>query len=493
MSQPAVATRPTIIPYTLKNAPALIERLIPVQKLSAEAYKEQMAVHGKTLTALGSYWKGRKPLILTKACVLGSLLPATSKPKRDLEIFEMLMGMDDLSFAARTKRKPRPKEIITKLSLARIEDYFRIEPPGMLPRSAPIDWSDRAYKNIRVDWRPDLTPSERRKIEAKMLRAAPYRERVAESRRPEEVPDVHDHIWEEVNAHLGTNAHTIPQLIEQLGVMRFGHRPKVADPFCGSGQIPFEAARLGCDVYASDLSPIACMLTWGAFHIVGGSADERKSLEREQKALVNRVKAEIDHLGIEDDGRGWRAKVFLYCVEVRCPQTGWLVPLLPSRVISKSYRVTAELVPDYYQKRYDIVIRSGVFDEDLAEAEDGTIGREGRYGDAFLVHYVDHRRYKTKVTTLRGDVQAANDTVVNRLRRWGKDDFVPRSDDLLQERLYCIQWMRQTRGSKRPRYEFRTVTEADLERERVVEGYVAQHLSDWRFNGWVPDMRIDPD
>ena len=59
-----------IVPFSLKDAPALIERLLPVRKLSAEAYKEQMAVHGKTLTALGTYWKGRKPLILAKACIL---------------------------------------------------------------------------------------------------------------------------------------------------------------------------------------------------------------------------------------------------------------------------------------------------------------------------------------------------------------------------------------------------------------------------------------
>lgn len=84
----------TIVPFSLKDAPALIERLLPVQKLSAEAYKEQMAVHGKTLTALGSYWKGRKPLILNKACILGCLLPATANLAKDLEIFEKLMAMD---------------------------------------------------------------------------------------------------------------------------------------------------------------------------------------------------------------------------------------------------------------------------------------------------------------------------------------------------------------------------------------------------------------
>src|SRR5699024_7577285 len=59
-----------VTPYALKDAPALIERAFPAQKLSLEAYVEQMAGSGKTLTALGSYWKGRKPLVLARACVL---------------------------------------------------------------------------------------------------------------------------------------------------------------------------------------------------------------------------------------------------------------------------------------------------------------------------------------------------------------------------------------------------------------------------------------
>ena len=462
-----------------------------MQKLSAEAYKEQMAGRGKTLTGLGSYWKGRKPLILAKASVLGCLLPATEHPTRDLEIFEMLMGMDDISFAARTKRRPKPKEIIAKLSLARIEDYFQVAPPGALPQSAPVDWANPAYEKVKVAWRPELPERERRCLEAQMLPAVPYRERVAESRRPEEVPNVHDHIWEEVNAHLDTDARSFPELVEQLGVMRFGHRPRVADLFCGSGQIPFEAARLGCDVYASDLNPVACMLTWGALHIVGGSSEEREKLEHERIALVEKVQAEFNDLGIEADGNGWQAKVYLYCVEVRCPQSGWRVPLLPSRVVSKKYRVIAELVPDPAHKRYDIVIRTGVSNDELEEAEDGTVGREGRYSEAFLVHKVNGKGYKTKITTLRGDVRQPDGSVVNQLRLWEKNDFTPRPDDLLQERLYCIQWMRPKRGTKRFEYEFRTVTEADQQRERVVERYVAEHWAEWQAKGWIPQMQIE--
>jgi putative DNA methylase len=48
---------------------------------------------------------------------------------------------------------------------------------------------------------------------------------------------------------------SLPELVEQLGIARFGHRPMVADTFCGGGLIPFEAARIGCDVYASDVNP----------------------------------------------------------------------------------------------------------------------------------------------------------------------------------------------------------------------------------------------
>jgi putative DNA methylase len=57
--------------------------------------------------------------------------------------------------------------------------------------------------------------------------------------------------------------------------MRFGRHPRVGDTFCGGASIPFEAARLGCDVYASDLNPIACMLTWGALNIIGASPARR--------------------------------------------------------------------------------------------------------------------------------------------------------------------------------------------------------------------------
>ena len=49
-----------VTPFCLENAPALIERLMPVQKLSAEAYKEQMA--GWSLQRGVNLTHGERPL-----------------------------------------------------------------------------------------------------------------------------------------------------------------------------------------------------------------------------------------------------------------------------------------------------------------------------------------------------------------------------------------------------------------------------------------------
>jgi putative DNA methylase len=421
-------------PFSWRDRPALIEHLFPVQKLSAESFKEQMANLGKTLTGLGSYWKGRKPLVLNKACILGCLLPSSGNAIRDLEIFEMLMGMDKLGMRKRLE--------------------------AALPKSR----ADEALEILRQ----------------------PYGEQVDEAKRAEELGDaLYDRIWEQVNAHLGTSANCMTELVEEMGVARFGHRPKVADVFCGSGQIPFEAARIGCDVYASDLNPVACMLTWGAFNIVGAAPQKRLSLKKNQLKLANAVQIEIDKLGIEEDGAGWKAKSFLYCLEVICPESGWRVPLLPTLIISKGANVHARLVPDQQNKRYEIQILSGRSDTEMSAAADGTIS------GGWVTHSPDGKStYRVKIDTIRGDY-TENGQNKNRLRLWEKEDFTPRPDDIFQERLYCIQWMKQEPKGKEFDLEYRSVTEADLDREQDVIARVHKHLAKWQDKGIIPDMVIE--
>jgi putative DNA methylase len=482
-----------ITPFSLKDTPALIERLLPVQKLSSEVFKERKAGAGQTLVPLGAYWKGRKPLILNKACILGCLLPATKDLRRDLEIFEKLMAMDDESFIARWPRRAKPREILATLTIACIADYFVSEPPLKLPDSSPVEWSKPEYQDLKVYWRDDISELERRQLEAQLLPKAPYRERVEIAKRPEEViASVHAHIWDVVNTHLNTNAHSFSELVEQLGIMRFGHRPCVADTFCGSGQIPFEAARLGCDVYASDLNPIACMLTWGSIHVIGGSQERRCELRRQQKEIVAKVLGEIDALAIETDGKGWRAKAYLYCLEIRCPQSGWLVPMLPSRIISYGKQAIAVLVPDAQRKRYDVKVQSAVSPQEMAEASKGTVRSDGPGQDPYLIHTVDGVEYRTKIPTLRGDYSKEDGSTGNNLRLWGKNDFKPRLDDIMQERLYAVHWMRPKPSGKKFDYEFRSVTDDDMRREQKVEEFLGAHLMEWQAKGWIPDMRIEP-
>ncbi|MGY2954629.1 anti-phage-associated DUF1156 domain-containing protein [Thermostichus sp. MS-CIW-29] len=421
----------SIIPLAWKDKPSLIERLLPAQKISAEAQKERKAGAGQTLTALGSYWKGRKPLILAKACVLGALLPATDNPEADLEVFELLMGIADSSLERRLKsQRDKPK-----------------------------------------------------------LTQGSYLEKLELCKRPEECDDatLYGPIWDRVNQHLGTNAHSFPELVEQLGILRFGHRPRVGDTFCGSGQIPFEAARLGCDVYASDLNPIACMLTWGALNIVGADEATRREIEAAQKAVAEAVDREITALGIEHDEHGNRAKAYLYCLETRCPHTGWMVPMAPSWVISKTRNVVAKLIPNYDQKRFEIEIVSGVSEAEMKAAAKGTVQK----GD--LVYVLDGEEYRTPIKTIRGDYRLPDGTTGNKLRRWEKHDFMPRPDDIFQERLYCIQWITaETLGKSRQETFFASVTPADLERERKVEQIVRENLAAWQEAGLVPDMPIEP-
>jgi putative DNA methylase len=487
----------SIVPFAWRDRPSLIERLLPAQKISAEAQKERKAGAGQTLTALGSYWKGRKPLILVKACVLGALLPATDNPEADLDVFEKLMAIDDEAFLRR-KFRPSCLDLVKRL-LARGE--MRPEQAEALfeirRKSGNGEWETvplqidclESLKSGLLLWKQSVNAAERDQWELRWVQSFNYLERVLAAKRPEELDqdELFEPIWSNVNGHLGTSAGSIPELIEQLGILRFGKRPAVGDTFCGGGSIPFEAARLGCDVYASDLNPIACMLTWGALNIIGASPEKRREIEEAQAAVASAVDREITELGIEHDSTGNRAKAYLYCLEVRCPQTGWMIPLAPSWVISEARNVIARLVPDHAHKRFEIEIKSDVSAEEMAEAAEGT----AREGD--VVYTLEGETYRTKLRTIRGDFRRPDGETENRLRRWQKTDFTPRLEDIFQERLYCIQWItRDTLGKSRQTTFFSPVSEEDVARERKIEAVVRENLERWQREGLVPDMEIEP-
>ncbi|SMG63432.1 [weak similarity to] DNA methylase containing a Zn-ribbon, partial [methanotrophic bacterial endosymbiont of Bathymodiolus sp.] len=84
----------------------------------------------------------------------------------------------------------------------------------------------------------------------------------------------------------------------------------------------------------------------GALNIIGASPERREEIQQAQLDVAETVDTEITQLGIEHDKQGNRAKSYLYCLETRCPETGWLVPMSPTWAISKLKNVIAKLIPD---------------------------------------------------------------------------------------------------------------------------------------------------
>ena len=497
----SASLRPAVelIPLSLENAPALIETVFPSQKVSFEAQRERKAGASQTLTPISSYWKGRKPLILVRAIVLGALLPPTDDPESDLDVFERLMAFDEEGLARRAlvKKVFRPKDIAARVMLKNPWTYFTYGAKRDHPQFSEISkWSfpiDCGDAGINIRWRRDITRDDKLALYRKALGSlASYEDKADLCKRPEELDPawLYEPVWPVVNrhyAHLGINAWSFNDLVEQLGLLRYGHRPLVGDAFCGGGSIPFEAARLGCDVYASDLNPIASMLTWGALNIIGASCERRSEIEQAQREVAEAVDQEITALGVEHDEHGNRAKVYLYCLETRCPESGWMVPMLPSLVISKQRNVVANLVPNKKDRRFDIQIRSGVSAEEMEQAQFGTIR------DKALCYRLNGKNYRTPIRTLRGDRRDSEGNSRNRLRQWEKHDFMFRPDDIYQERLYAIQWIAASSlKKKRPETFFAGATDADLERERIVEKIVEENLASWQKAGIAPEMEIEP-
>ncbi|CAN5217680.1 DUF1156 domain-containing protein [soil metagenome] len=488
-----------------------IESQFPVSRLSKESYKERKANRAQTLTGLGKWW-GRKPLVLVRATILGLLMPASDDPERDRQIFLKIMTMDAGGLLARFKGIA-PKKVHADLATdAERAEWARAE-------SA---WRDEPDKDRKRDRAATFKETKERITRDAFLRLS-YEEQLEFCERPEQIAGPDEAAWAEINAHLGTDAKDLPALVRQLGKNRFGHVPRVGDAFCGGGSVPFEAARIGCEAYGSDLNPVATLLTWAALNIVGGGEKVAVEVRQAQQEIYDAVDRQVTAWGIEhkteDLAPGawekltarlasgeitpaeigehcWRADAFLYCVEVTCPETGWRVPLAPSWVIGGKTKCIATLVPDHAQKRYTIEIHSGVDDHAMKAAKNGTV-RNG-----YVIHPILEEQGKApaSIEQIRligrgADVDPAATYDDSGLRLWEGSDIVPRPTDVFGERIYCVRWVETYRnqiGDLRTRKHYRSFTESDEEREVKALGLLRERFADWQAKGSIPKMAIEP-
>jgi len=464
--------------------PSFIETQFPIARLSAESYKERKAGASQTLTGLGKWW-GRKPLVLVRASIIGMLMPASNDPKLDREIFLKILTMDDDGVWKRCAGDIPAFEWRNVASSELQDEFFTTRG---FKQGLSAEEKERIkeiiWESLPIVKKVDLDTKRRRPISDRAeFDALPYSERIEYCVRPENVIGPTESTWLEINAHLNTSAGSIAELIEQLGLRLYGRIPKVGDSFCGGGSIPFEAARIGCQSFGSDLNPVAGLLTWAGINILGSTPAEQEEIQKVQDQLFFDADKIITSWGIEHNSQDERAEAYLYCVEVKPEGCEYYIPLAPSWMISEKYRwvVNWHKVLGSDRLRSEVVQVSNDELEQYKKKKGATVS-----GGRILDPFDENRTWS--VESIRGP---------DGLRRWTNDEFTSRTDDVLQERLYCIRWaksLEQTdeRGitvNKIVR-RFAAPDALDLEREATVQRLLRERFSDWQRDGFIPSKII---
>ncbi len=481
---------------------SFIEVQFPVSKISKESYKERKAGQSQTLTGLGKWW-GRKPLILVRAAILGLLMPASEDPVKDREIFLKILMMDADGLWTR-KNKPMKNDVILEnLSYRELKRYF--EAPAELFTEC-LENQEKLFKqtvkeNISLLMpKKGLSRAEKEEMTKLAFNRMSYDDRLEYCQRPEETQLENEYAWKEINNHLGTQARSLVELTRELGVRKFGHVPAVGDCFSGGGSIPFEAARMGLKVYASELNPLGGLLTWAGLNILSLPDDEIKKLKDFQEKVFDAVAKQVEAWGIEKNEKGWMAKYYLYCNETVCPHCKTKVPMAPSWWVSKKTNTIALLRYNEAKRQFDIDIVQGAAKGQIEACEKSSTVRDGAL-------WCPKCKNTTPITVLRRDDVDKDGNPVYGLRRWGEKEFLPKADDVFQERLYAIRYMvkrdskteiefikKQTPSSNRKHgthYHYAAPDENDLKREQKVIDLLKERFDEWQAKGYIPSSKIE--
>lgn len=451
---------------------AFIETQFPIARLSAETLKERNSGAGQTLTGLGKWW-GRKQLIHVRATIVGALMPGSTNPKKDREIFLKILTMDDEGTWNRQKgeipvrawREAAPIDIQQKYFGAR--GFLR----GITDEQKEFIRAD-IWESLEDSQRAALNSERKRPISDRMIfDAMPYSERIIHCERPENIEGPSPKDWEEINEHLETHAANLPELIQELGERAFGHAPKVGDAFCGGGSIPFEAARIGCDAYGSDLNPVAGMLTWASLHLIGGGENAQDEARAAHEKTFKAADKQISEWGIEQNDLGERADAYLYCAEVKPEGCDYYIPLAPSWVISEKFRIVALWSRIEGSDRLQPIVNA-------LDPEEFRHYKNGKGATVVNSRVIDpfNSNRSWSIEAIRGSLG---------LRRWTNEDVIPRPDDVFQERLYCIRWINPS-GERR----YSAPSEDDLTREKKVLELLQENFAALQYAGYLPSKRI---
>src|SRR3989442_13418881 len=113
--------------------------------------------------------------------------------------------------------------------------------------------------------------------------------------------------------------------------------PLVGDPFAGGGSVPLEALRLGCETFASDLNPVACLILKVMLEDIPRHGPKLAEDLLRIGAEIKR-QAEQELAGVyPEDPDGATPIAYLWARTVRCESPNWgaEIPVFKSAGLSK--------------------------------------------------------------------------------------------------------------------------------------------------------------
>ena len=226
-------------------------------------------------------------------------------------------------------------------------------------------------------------------------------------------------------------------------------RCSVLDPFAGGGSIPFEARRYGFSTIANELNPVAAVILKATLDYPAQfgpelAADIRKWGQRWYQMVKPRLQPFFTSLPSRAEGAA-----YLWARTVACPVTGKPVPLSPNWWLSKgSDSVAVRLLTDpaWDEPSFQIVrgdeidfdpsegtVRRGVgrspwtgeaIDGDYIKAE----AQAGRMGQMLYAVAIKRRRgfdFRPPTEEDRRAVRAAEEELARRRPLWEAQDIIP--------------------------------------------------------------------
>lgn len=329
---------------TKKGERKLIEGNFPCEQVGAETRRERDTGQAPPTHRLHVWW-ARRPLTPSRAALLGSILPADVNPdefikglgivKKQAVIGDKrwnLVGknLDLISddgkyiFASDKVDRALSKEIERRNSVyLSLQKLCELE-PALCDNYVIKSW---LHDNEPFDVNLLLNVTEFL-VEEVVADPALINQRI-------ELKDS-----DVVKKYLGNDFSITPEDMYGYGrayqkeILPLSHSIVMLDCTAGGGSIPFEALRLGCNVIANDINPVASAIEKATldYPVVYGS-DLLHELDKYSTILIEKINVELSEIFFQYDEE--KIIDYLYHRTVTCPHCGERAPLLNAFALQK--------------------------------------------------------------------------------------------------------------------------------------------------------------